>query len=529
MKTILHVAVFCLLLAVAGEVVGQVRNLPYVARSVSQSKQADWRTATPESQGVDSAALAEAITQARAKGLAIHSLLVVRNGYLIAEAYFHPYDGTRPHDIASATKPLTATLVGLAIAQGKIKSTQEPLLSFFSERKFQNDDERKRRITLEHLLTMSSGLDCAGRGEPALWNMFLAADNTQFMLDLPMVSEPGAQYAYCSGGMHLLSSVVSKATGMNEAAFAGKYLFAPLGIRNFIWPSDPQGVSHGFGNLHLLPRDMAKLAWLFLNQGKWQGRQIVPADWVANATRSHIKTGGAGTSDYGYGWRVPTNGGSVAFEASGRGGQSISMLPSKNAVIVFNGGGFANGEVMKQVLAAFKSDAALPVNAAGTAQLQAAIKSVSQQPAIGKHVEPELVKKISGKTFALEPNWMGLQSLSLTFGASTTARMQFGFAFKQSQWGTSAKARGKATIVETRPVGMNGAPHFSPNGILGAPVAVSGRWENDQTFVLEYDEVSSTNSFRLRLSFTDDGVSVQAKERTGLFEEKFVGRLMPQR
>ncbi|NOT62738.1 MAG: serine hydrolase [Acidobacteria bacterium] len=501
-----------------------VVGLLLVVSNFAQSKQADWRTATPESQGVDSAALAEAITQARAKGLAIHSLLVVRNGYLIAEAYFFPYNGKTPHDIASVTKPITTTLIGLAIAQGKIKSVQEPLLSFFSERRFKNVDERKRRITLEHLLTMSSGLDCAGRGEPALWNMFLAADNTQFMLDLPTVSEPGAQYAYCSGGMHLLSSVISKTTGMNAEAFARQHLFAPLGIRNFIWPHDPQGVSHGFGNLHLLPRDMAKLGWLFLNQGKWEGKQIVPADWVAKATSSHIKTGGAGTSDYGYGWRVPPNG-PIAFEAGGRGGQQISVLPSKNAVIVFNGGGFANGEVMKQVLAAFKSDTALPANPAGTARLQAAIKTVSQQLAIGKHVEPELVKKISGKTFVLEQNWLGLQSLSLQFGAETvTARLQFGFAFKQAQWGTSAKARGKVTIIETRPVGLHGAPRFSPNGIHGAPVALTGYWEDEQTFVLEYDEVSSTNCSSLRITFTDDGVSIRAKERTGLFEETFAGK-----
>ena len=510
---------------------GIVLVFALVSLANAQRVPRDWPMATPESQGLDSAALAEAITQARTKGLAIHSLLIVRNGYLIAEVYFHPYGGPRgiktPHDIASATKPLTATLIGLAIAQGKLKSTQQTLLSVFSDRQFKNhsgeNGERKSRITIEHLLTMSSGLDCAGRGEPALWNMFLAPDNTQFMLDLPMVSEPGTQYGYCSGGMHLLSSVISKTTGMNAEAFARKYLFSPLGIRQFIWPHDPQGVSHGFGNLHLLPRDMAKLGWLFLNQGKWQGKQIVPADWVANATRSHIKTGGAGTSDYGYGWRVPTNGSPIAFEASGRGGQQISVLPSKNAVIVFNGGGFASGEVMKQVLSAFKSDTALPANAAGVAQLRAATSAVIRPPAAAEQLASSRELAMAGKTYELEPNWMGLQTLTLN-DAAATVTLRFGYAFKQAQWGMSAKARGKATITETRAVGRKGAPVLSPNGILGAPVAVSGRWEDGQTFVLDYDEVSSTNCYRLRLSFTDDGVNVQTKERTGLFDEKFTGK-----
>jgi CubicO group peptidase (beta-lactamase class C family) len=497
-----------------------------------------WKTATPESQGVDSAALAAALTQAREKNLAIHSLLIVRNGYLIAEAYFFPYDGKTPHDIASVTKPITTTLIGLALAQGKIQSVNEPLVSFFKNQTFKNDDERKRSITLEHLLTMSSGLDCAGRGEPALWNMFLAPDNTQFMLDLPTVSAPGAQYAYCSGGMHLLSSIVSQTTGMNAEAFARKHLFAPLGIRNLVWPRDPQGVSHGFGNLHLLPRDMAKLGWLFLNQGKWpdgnlQSQQIIPADWVTQATRSHIKTGGAGTSDYGYGWRVPTGGGPIAFEASGRGGQSISVLPSQNAVIVFNGGGFANGEVMKQVLAAFKSDAPLPPNPTAAAQWQTALRIAREPKTLPLKPDPPIAQKVSGKIYQLDANWMGLQTLSLTFGAQTIAQMQFGFAFKQSQWGTSSKipgkARGKVTITETRPVGRNGFVLFSPNGMLGAPVGMRAHWDDEQTFVLEYDEVSSTNCSWLRLTFNDDGVSVQAKERTGLFDEKFAGRLIMKR
>ncbi|HYE75738.1 MAG TPA: serine hydrolase, partial [Blastocatellia bacterium] len=282
-----------------------VRAQSETSRLLGKSKKSSdiWRTATPESQGVDSAILAEAIEVARQRGLNVHSFLVVRNGFLIAEAYFYPYDGKAPHDIASVTKPITTTLIGLAIAQGKIESVKQPMLSLFPKHKVANVDERKGRVAIEHLLTMSSGLACkAQAGEPTLWEMLSAPDNTQFMLDLPMVAEPGSTYVYCSGGMHLLSGALLQKTGMNAEAFARKHLFAPLGIREFIWPRDPQNVSHGFGNLHLLPRDMAKLGWLFLNRGQWEGNQIVSAQWVAEATRSHIKTGGAGTSDYGYGW-----------------------------------------------------------------------------------------------------------------------------------------------------------------------------------------------------------------------------------
>ena len=188
-----------------------------------------WRAATPESQGVDSAALADAIESARQRGLNIHSFLLVRNGVLIAEAYFFPYDGQTPHDIASVTKPITGTLIGLVIEQGKIESVSQPMLTLFAGRNTANVDERKQRVMVKHLLTMSSGLACkAQAGEPTLWEMLSAPDNAQFMLDLPMVAEPGSNYVYCSGGMHLLSAALKQRTGMNAEAFARKHLFAPL-------------------------------------------------------------------------------------------------------------------------------------------------------------------------------------------------------------------------------------------------------------------------------------------------------------
>ena len=489
----------------------------------------NWPTATPESQGVNSAQLAAAIEQLRPPRQNIHSLLVVRNGYLIAEAYFFPYDGKQPHDLASVTKSLTGTLIGLAIAQGKIKSAQEPLLSFFKSRKFANPDPRKERITVEHLLTMSSGLDCAGRGEPALWGMLSADDDVQYMLDRPVITEPGSTYGYCSGGMHMLSAILTQATGMKAEVFAQKYLFAPLGIRMANWPQDPQGVNHGFGNLHLLPRDLAKLGLLFLNQGKWNGQQIVPAEWIKAATSSHIKTGGAGTSDYGYGWRVPPPGNAVAFEASGRGGQQLSILPSKNTVIVLNGGGFNTGEALKQLLPALQSDQALPENPAALAKLRNALADVAKPPAPNDATSlPALAQTISGQRYEFENNWLGLRALTLSFRKTegpALAKLEFVPALKQFQFGLSAKVRGLGVLTETRPVGLYGLPLITNDGIMGSSVGLKGNWEDAQTFVLEYDEIASTNGYRLRLSFMENGVNVQAKERTGLFEEKFAGKL----
>ncbi len=492
--------------------------LNLLAQSPAAWPTSGWRTASPESQGIDSNQLAEAIRTARQSGLNIHSLLVVRNNYLVAEAYFFPYDGKVPHDLASVTKSITSTLIGLAIEQRKVKSVEQKALSFFSKNKIANKDGRKEKITIEHLLTMASGLNCISKGgEPTLWEMLNKSDNVQFMLDLPMVAEPGSQFVYCSGGMHLLSAIISNAMGMRAETFAQKFLFEPIGIKQAIWPFDPNGINHGFGNLHLLPRDMAKLGVLMMNQGKWDNRAIVPTDWVTNATRAHIKTGNA--RDYGFGWWVYPAGNPIPFEASGRGGQQISVLPSKNAVIVLNGGGFNTGELMKLVLPAFASDQPLPANPAAEAKLKEAIAEAAKAPA-PKPIPrlPAMAKTISGKTFVLAPNWIGLQSLTLNFPAVGDPTVRLAFV-ENANMNRTEKAR------EVRPIGLDGILRLSPNGRYGLSVGLRGAWEDERTFVLEYDEVANLNSYQLRMSFTDTDVNVQAKERTGLFDEKFAGKV----
>src|ERR1700722_697213 len=242
-----------------------------------------WRTAPPESQGVDSEKLASAIDQAIEKHLGVHSLLVIRHGYAVADGTFYPYDGATPHDLASVTKTLTSVLTGVAVAQKLIRLDQ-PLLGLFPKESPAKPDIQKQKITIGDLVRMESGLDCGyAPGEQELEQMKRSPDWVRFALSLPMKYDPGTHSAYCSPGYHLLGSALAAAARETERDFAMKELFEPLGVGNVLWATDPQGRNHGWGDSHLFPLDVARLGYLYLHDGAWNGRQIVPRDWVARS------------------------------------------------------------------------------------------------------------------------------------------------------------------------------------------------------------------------------------------------------
>jgi CubicO group peptidase (beta-lactamase class C family) len=166
----------------------------------------------------------------------------------------------------------------------------------------------------------------------------------QFTLDLKVTHIPGAHFEYCSPGMHLLSAILQQATGMKASEFARVNLFEPLGITDVICETDPQGYSDGWARLYLHPRDMAKIGYLMLHQGRWEGKQIVSSKWVEEATRLQKKTGRG--DNYGYGWWVPPPTQFIEFAAEGRGGQYIRVLPELNLIVVTTGRGFGWNDIV---------------------------------------------------------------------------------------------------------------------------------------------------------------------------------------
>ncbi len=448
--------------------------------------------------------LAHAVETLRAERVPVHSLFVERNGYAVLDAYFFPFADDETHDLASVTKSILSTVVGVARRGGRIGNPDTPLGVLLPEETNAVGDPRKSAITLGELLSMTSGLDCrAAPGENLLREMEQSPDWVAFMLARPLVAEPGTRFQYCGGAMHIVSAALTRALGENAAAMAGRDIFAPLGITQVAWPSDPAGNSHGFADLELLPRDAAKLGYLWLHQGTWDDKQIVPSDYLAQAmvTHAQVQPGIA----YGYGfWLYP---GHVPFDfqANGRGGQRITVVPSQNLVEVVTAGG-ANANLVARLLApALRSDAALPPDPAGDARLAAVVGNVGRAPAptgAACVAPPAWAESIAGVRFLVSDNPIGLRTLELGFPGACEALVGLGFSD-----GT----------VAFHPVGLDGVPRISPDPASGHRVAVSGVWRTG-AFDLDYDEVARIDDYRLRLSAAGRRLRIRLTERTGLVD-----------
>ncbi len=260
-----------------------------------------WRTSPPEAQGIDPEKLTLLLQAVQQERLNLHSLLIIRNGYIVSETYFQPYTAQTPHQLYSVTKSVVATLVGIAIDKGSIDGVDQPLADFFPDEEFEGADVSKGAMTLEDLLTMRTGLDWQEQ-DSTFQAMYQSRDWVQFMFDLPLYEQPGRQFRYCSGCSHLLSAIIQQRTGITTRDFAQQALFDPLGMDAATWEQDRQGIPIGGWGLRLTPRDMAKLGYLYLHNGTWDGQQIVWAAWVKAAVQSHTETDSELGLGYGYQW-----------------------------------------------------------------------------------------------------------------------------------------------------------------------------------------------------------------------------------
>jgi CubicO group peptidase (beta-lactamase class C family)/predicted glycoside hydrolase/deacetylase ChbG (UPF0249 family) len=291
---------------------------------------------TPAAEKVDAAGIARYLDAVGKSGQDLHSLMVVRNGKVVAEHWFGEHARHKPHVMFSVSKTYTATAIGFAVAEGRLKVTDR-VISFFPDKLPEQVSDPLKALEIRHLLTMSSGHDVEPKAEGDWLETFFAS---------PFVHAPGTQFVYNSLATYVLSAIIQRVTGEKLTDYLYPRLFRPLGITGVVWDDSPQGISIGGWGLHVKTEDMAKLGLFILQKGRWNGEPLLPEAWFDEATTSKIASLPAGTkkenlkikpkdSDWlqGYGyqmWRSRHR----SFRADGANGQYILILPEKNAVIV---------------------------------------------------------------------------------------------------------------------------------------------------------------------------------------------------
>lgn len=342
----------------------------------------DWPASTPAAAGVNGAVLDSIDAEIRSGQYGfVDRMLVIRRGRIVSDQsyrydydriygdsarvasplnahhfsssynyynpWWHPtYRRGDLHTLQSVTKTVTSVIFGVAVTRGDFPGINRPVLSFFDEGSVANVDDRKRRMTVRHLLTMTGGIDWDENlpyvdPRNAAVGMEASHDWVKFTIDRPMAREPGTSFNYSSGETQLLSYIFHKATGLDIEEYAARHLFGPIGIERWFWKRTPAGLVDTEGGLYLEARDLARIWYLMAHGGEWHGRRVVSADWVKESTASAVAVGtGPAAPHYGYKWWLypnPAEPGRFVLAGSGFGGQLPLAFPERDLVVVFNG------------------------------------------------------------------------------------------------------------------------------------------------------------------------------------------------
>ena len=320
----------------------------------------------PEAQGVSSPTIVEFIEHADSQINSMHSFMLLRHGQVVAEAWWQPESADQPHVLFSLSKSFTSTAVGLALAEGKL-SIDDPVISFFPDEAPTELSKNLKAMRVRDLLTMSTGHQQEA-------NVRTETEWKKTFLNQPVPHKPGTHFLYNTPATYMLSAIVQKVTGQTVLEYLKPRLFDPLSIEQPRWDSSPEGVTLGGYGLFLRTEDIAKFGQLYLQKGVWRGKQLVPAEWIEQATSKHVSNGSDPSRDWdqGYGfqfWRCRHD----AYRGDGKDGQFCIVLPKLDAVIAITANtGDMQAElnvVWDKLLPAFH-DKPLPDNSSGQTKLK---------------------------------------------------------------------------------------------------------------------------------------------------------------
>jgi len=460
---------------------------------------------TPEAQGIASATIIDWLDAIQASNQEFHSIMVIRNGYVIAEGWWYPYAPQLKHDLYSGSKSFTGTAIGLA-ADEKRLSIEDAVVSFFPNDRPTEISANLAALKVKHLLSMSVGMEK---------DAILTIEKTppgetweKTFLNIPIVYEPGTRFLYNSGSSYMLSSIVKQVTGTSAHEWLRPRIYEPLGITGATWTANAEGVNMGASHLRITTEDFAKLGQLYLQEGRWANKQLLSRDWVALATKKEIETGKNDSSwGYGYGyqfWRNPTGG----FRGDGAYGQYSMVFPDKNLVVAILSESADKAATMQTVwdhlYPGVKDINPLPPDRSTRKNLLHRLGTLSYQPPQGNRSSP-LSAGLSGRQFLLDTNPFQARAVSFRFD-----RKAIVFSLKED---------GKPDIVIT--CGLNAwivdgnrkpSAHslFSLRRIdFDSQVAASATWKDDQTLLLTFRFIETVHGETLTCTFDGDKLRIQ--------------------
>jgi len=307
-----------------------------------------WLNATPEDHGMNSEKLQEIIDHVTDENLPIEFVLIIKDGYIVFEHYFGSYFGPdKKEPLWSGTRGITGVTFGIALDKGLISNLTHPVIDFFPDYDIANVTPWKESITIEDLVTMTSGFEWDeitipyDRPGNYFTDMIASGNWAEFVLNLPVTHEPGSQWNFCGGDSHLLSCIFTRVTGMSLRDFASDNLFGPLNITDVSWSQESYGITNGAGGLRMTPRDLAKFGYLMLNNGTWDSTQVISQEWVRNATSPKNpvteELGYGYETYYGYHWWIHTGRG-VTFMHRLPEARNVYLIPEHNTVVVMSAG-----------------------------------------------------------------------------------------------------------------------------------------------------------------------------------------------
>ena len=479
---------------------GLLAHAPAHKTVAIEAKQTALPRSSPEQQGISSADILAFVEAADKDVDTMNSFMLVRHGYIVAEGWWAPYDRDTPHILYSLSKSFTSTAVGLAMADGKF-SLDDPVLKFFPAEAPADPSVNLRAMRVRDLLRMATGNQIEA---PIRVDDPSKQSDTwvKIFLNHPVPFKPGTHFLYNSPATYMLSAIVQKTTGMTVLDYLRPRLFDPLGFKNPTWVTSPQGINAGAYGLSIRTEEIARFGELYLRKGMWNGKQLIPAAWVEQATSMQTATGSAPTSDWdqGYGyqfWRSRHN----SFRGDGAFGQYCMVIPELDAVVAITSGVRNMQQVMNLVwdklLPAMKPGR-LPENANARRQLQDRLKGLTVKFPSGS-TSSAIATSVSGKWFEFSENDRGIKALSLDFsGSLPVLNVRTSSGESRLLIGTNTWAGGRGGFTN----GVDGFLSVPANPL----VAASGAWTTADTFTVKIVLPETPYYTMLRFKFEGDRV-----------------------